>query len=35
VASKLKDLDIGLLVLNAGIASFGPFQLIRNDDVQN
>lgn len=34
LVEPLKDLDIGVLVLNAGWAQFGPFQMLTNEEVQ-
>jgi len=34
VANKLKEVDIGVLILNAGTNVMGPFKDIRNDEVE-
>lgn len=34
IGDKLKDKDIGILVLNAGYVFFGPYHLLKDDEVE-
>ena len=34
LVEPLKDLDIGILILNAGWAQMGPFEMLTNEEVQ-
>jgi len=35
IGDKVKDLDIGVLALNAGVGSFGAFEDLLNDEVES
>ena len=35
IVSKLKDLDVSMLILNAGMAATGPFDLFEDVKVSN
>jgi short-subunit dehydrogenase len=35
IADKLTDIDIGMLILNAGWAEFGPFEWVSNEIIED
>ena len=35
ISEKLKNLDVAILVVNAGVASTGPFEKLSGEDMQN